>query len=125
MAIWDTGATQTVINPRLSKLLNLQATGRDKVRGVSGEQIALTYIVDIFLPNHFVYKGLNVVAIDFGERDILIGMDIIGAGDFAICGGKFFSFALPSFENPIDFVKKTERVNLKIEKQNRKIQKNL
>ena len=54
------------------------------------------------------------------HMDALIGMDVIGMGDFSICRGEFFSYCIPSFENPINFVEKAEKVNNKIAKQTRR-----
>lgn len=49
-----------------------------------------------------------------GDIDILIGMDIIIFGDFAVSNGgekTLFSFAVPPFENKIDLLENANRVN--------------
>ena len=120
-ALWDTGATTTVINPNLAKELNLIPSGRKSMQGVHGSEIVNTYIVDIGLPNELTALGLNVSEANIGnDIGVLIGMDIIGNGDFAICNAKVFSFALPSFENPVNFVAKSNKVNERIHKRNQK-----
>lgn len=115
------GATGSVITPALARSLGLVSTGRVPMAGVHGEKKVNTYVVECVLPPDVVFKELYVSSADLaGSADVLIGMDIIGAGDFSICGGQFFSYCVPSFENPIDFVEKAERVNKRIVKQNRK-----
>jgi hypothetical protein len=45
---------------------------------------------------------------------MLIGMDIIGLGDFSISNGEnstLFSFAVPPFTNKVDLVEKAEVSN--------------
>ena len=50
---------------------------------------------------------------DIGKHGLLIGMDIMGSGDFSVCGDRFFSYCLPSFDTPVDFVKRAESENQK------------
>ena len=105
-AIWDTGATASVISPRMVRSLELVATGKAIVQGVHSKEEVNTYIINLFLPEKTVINGLPVSEAYLGEKtDILIGMNVIGIGDFAICGGRFFSYATPSLERPIDFVR--------------------
>lgn len=85
--IWDTGATNSVITESVIRQLSLQPTGKVKTSGVHGEEVVSTYIVDIGLPNHVVIANVQVSEgkLIGGKVDVLIGMDIIQAGDFAIC----------------------------------------
>ena len=65
------------------------------------------YSVNIELPNEVVFPGLLVTLGDFLGGDVLIGMDIIGAGDFAVTnqnGITKFSYRYPSSAD-IDFVR--------------------
>jgi len=65
-------------------------------------------MVSIFLPNHVVVPEVTVSECNLLGSDVLIGMDIIGNGDFAVTnldGKTVFSFRLPSRER-IDFVKR-------------------
>ena len=68
------------------------------------------YSVNIKLPNSVGFVGVPVSLGDFSNpklaADVLIGMDIIGRGDFAVTnfGGKTkFTFRMPS-QTHIDFV---------------------
>jgi len=74
----------------------------------SGETIANTYIVNICLPNKVVFCELKVTEGKLqGENEVLIGMNIISRGDFAVSGYDskiVFTFRSPQAEC-IDFVK--------------------
>ena len=69
-------------------------------------------LVSIWLTPDFALELCPVYIADFpGDEEILIGMDIITLGDFAICntGEKTsISFAVPPFPNRIDFTGKAE-----------------
>jgi hypothetical protein len=106
-AIWDTGATGTVITQKVIVACGLKATGIVKTNTANGEYQASSYLVNVVLPNSVGFANLKVTEgnLGVGGPDILIGMDIIGGGDFAVTnyGGKTtFSFRLPSMET-IDF----------------------
>jgi uncharacterized protein YchJ len=114
-AIWDTGATGSVITEKIVKELDLMPTGMTKVSTASGERDVNTYIVSIWLPNNVVVGNVKVTeGIIHGEYEVLIGMDIITKGDFAITnydGKTVFTFRFPSAEC-IDFVKKIRQESL-------------
>ena len=110
-AIWDTGATNTGVTPRVARECGLVPIGQTTVVGVHGEDLSNVYLIDVYLPN-----GLTVREITASEMpgltgrfdDVLIGMDIIGLGDFAVSnyrGKTTFTFRVPSLEE-IDFVDK-------------------
>lgn len=107
-AIWDTGATGTVITNRVVKKCDLKPIRRTKVYTVSGEEETLVYLITIFLPNNIVVFGVSATLGKINEKcDVLIGMDIITHGDFAITnkGGKtVFTFRIPSSVR-LDFAK--------------------
>lgn len=68
---------------------------------------AETYLVNIFLPNKVMFTGVRVTKGAFPGADVLIGMDIIAAGDFSVtnCDGTTtFSYRHPSIKH-IDYVK--------------------
>ncbi len=60
---------------------------------------APVFVVDVCLPNGLVQEGVEVTADDLPSGDdALIGMDIIGLGDFAVTaykGGTAFTFRYP------------------------------
>ena len=107
-AIWDTGASHTVITEHVVTECGLLPTGMVEVIGVHGSEIVETYKVDVLLPMQVQIKGLKVSRTKrlFGDADILVGMDIIGLGDFAVSswqGRTTFSFRMPS-TGRIDFL---------------------
>ena len=108
LAVWDTGATNSVITENVIVQCQLQPTGITEVHTAQGSHRTETYLVGIFLPN---FVGFSSVRVSKGTlpsaHDVLIGMDIIGSGDFAVTnkdGKTVFSFRMPSIER-IDFVK--------------------
>ena len=106
-AIWDTGATGSLVTQKVIDACGLVGTGMTLMHGVSSSGMAETFLVNIYLPNHAAYPNVRVAKGSFTGGDILIGMDIIATGDFAITspgGITQFSFRVPSVGN-IDFVK--------------------
>jgi len=116
-ALWDTGATSTCIKPALWEHLKLCPfePGRSKLAGIGGSVEAELTFIDIFLTSELEIKNCPVYAVSFpGDADILIGMDIIGMGDFAVCNTgnvTSFSFVVPPFPDRINFVDKTTAAN--------------
>jgi len=111
MGIWDTGATVSVITDKIVYDLNLQSTGMAEVHHAQGMAHVETYMVNIGLPNNVGFAGMTVTKGVLSGADALIGMDIIGQGDFAVSnfdGRTFFSFRVPSTER-IDFTGKAPR----------------
>ena len=108
IALWDTGATNTVISKDVVKRCGLKPTGMTLVHTAGGESYPNTYLINIILRNNVEVPNLKVTEGEiFGNKDILIGMDIINMGDFAVTnrdGKTVFSFRIPSLEC-IDFVK--------------------
>jgi len=98
-ALWDTGATCSVITPAIVKMLNLSPVSYTFMSGVSGIELAAQYYVDLELPSGVIAgKVLAVEGTPLG-CDLLIGMDIIGLGDFMMsyCNGTtHFGFRTPS-----------------------------
>lgn len=113
-ALWDTGATSSVITKKTAGDLGLVSTGMTRVNHAGGTSNHQTYVVNFFLPNNVGVPGVCVsecedIAGDFGA---IIGMDIICRGDMAITnhGGKTtMTFRIPSFEE-IDFVPQSNRI---------------
>ena len=74
-----------------------------------------TYLINLFLPNNAALKALRVSEGSIAGADMLIGMDVIGMGDFAItnCNGfTWWTFRIPSIEG-IDFVEEINDHNKK------------
>ena len=108
-AIWDTGATNTVISPKIAQECGLKPISVVQVHTANGERLSQVYLVSIFLPNHVVFPQVRVTEGTISGADALIGMDIITQGDFVISNkdkNTVFSFRIPSVER-IDFVKQT------------------
>jgi len=113
-AIWDTGASGSVITARVVKELNLVPTGRADVYTASGQHNVNTYLVNILIPPGVQFVALRVTEGEItGGLDVLIGMDIIGQGDFAVTnenGETCMSYRTPSVQR-IDFVKEINEYN--------------
>jgi len=125
-AIWDTGATNTAITNKVATECGLLPTGMCKVRTANGENDTCTYFVSLYLPNKVCLPQLRVSQATLFGADILIGMDVIGSGDFVITnfqGKTYMSFRMPSIEC-IDFVKQAKIKNLIQPKSIKKISKN-
>ena len=83
-AIWDTGATNTVITSNVIERLGLTSIDEIDIRTANGLRRSNVYLVNIYLPNRVVFTGIPVIDGDIHGADVLIGMDIIGASDFSI-----------------------------------------
>jgi predicted aspartyl protease len=106
VALWDTGATLSGISNRVAQQLGLQSVGRVMVDLADGASVVRSHIVDIELPKGTRFRNLTVLECDLAPEDVLIGMDIIAQGDFALsaAGGRTtFSFRKPPVSE-IDFV---------------------
>ncbi len=83
------------------------------VAHVDGLSRAETYLVNIYLPNNVAFSGVRVTKGTLtGGASMLIGMDIINTGDFAVTnfnGITKFSFRVPSIEH-IDFVEESKKM---------------
>lgn len=113
-AIWDTGATHSVITESVLNQLSLFAIDNTTVSGVNSRKIVPVTLVHIGLPNKILIPNHRVSVCDISGGDMLIGMDIISCGDFSICTGDnktLFSFAIPPFETKIDLVDKADKIN--------------
>lgn len=98
-AIWDTGATGTCITHKVVEALGLYPIGYCKISTAGGVVDSPRYRVDVRLPNNVVITNMVVTECTLDGADVLIGMDLITMGDFAISnyGGKtVFSFRFPS-----------------------------
>jgi hypothetical protein len=99
-AIWDTGATNSVVTQTAIDACGLKQIGVAQVQGVGGTTTEPTYLVSIRLPNGVAFNPVTVTRGILGHgSNVLIGMDIITMGDFVITnknGSTIFSFCVPS-----------------------------
>ncbi len=101
--LWDTGATGSVITQKVVDALKLSPIDFVTVHHVQGESpLTEVYIVDFALPNKVGLSGLRVTKGVLGDIDVLIRMDVIGSGDFAVSnfdGKTVFTFRAPSIQH--------------------------
>jgi len=110
--LWDTGTTRTCIKPWISKQLNLRLlTAQTQLIGIGGEIDPHIAFVNIRLMCDIEIQSCPVYVTDMpGFADVLIGMDIISKGNFALCNidnKTSFSFIVPPYPEPVDFTTKT------------------
>ncbi|OAV71236.1 hypothetical protein Barb6_01489 [Bacteroidales bacterium Barb6] len=106
VALWDTGATGTVITRNVAEQLGLKPVSKAKVFHVDGESYVNVYMIGIRIPPDVGFSSLRVTEGILTGIDVLIGMDIISQGDFSITnsgGLTTFSFQHPA-THCIDFV---------------------
>lgn len=111
-AIWDTGATGSVITQRVVDACTLKPTGMTRMQHAHGSADVERFVVNFRLPNNLAIPNVGVIRSDLGApADILIGMDIIALGDFSISNVNnrtVFSFRIPSIK-AMDFVKEADQ----------------
>jgi hypothetical protein len=116
-AVWDTGATSTVVSPDAAGKIELVSIDKLGVYGVNSYTEVDVSVVSIILPNGIVLKNKRITVCKLPPTvDMLIGMDIILMGDLFICnaGGRtLFSYALPSLPDKIDLVDRAEEAGKK------------
>jgi len=106
-ALWDTGATCSVISNTIAERILLRKICYAEMRHANGIERVPVFVAGIKLPNQVIIPELTVLSCNpIHEFDLIIGMDIIAKGDFAITGkngNTKFSFRMPSIAD-IDFV---------------------
>jgi len=105
-AIWDTGATNSAISQKVVDACDLKPIGMVEVHYGDGTALSEVYLVNIGLPNNVAFQQVHVTKMAVITADVLVGMDIIASGDFAVTnknGQTVLSFRYPSIEC-IDFV---------------------
>jgi len=126
--IWDTGATNCVITKKIVDGLSLKPIGVAEVHHAQGKTFANKYLVNIILPNKVVITDVTVTEGILGDlADVLVGMDIITLGDFAVTnenGQTTMSFRVHSFKR-IDFVPESNQHNFVLEKGTQKMKKDI
>ena len=114
-AVWDTGATNSMITQAVIDACGLKPVSTTTVSHALGDtEDVEVFLVNIGLPNGVGIPVLRVAKAVLKYGDILIGMDIITAGDFAVTNrGGFtkFSFRIPP-QADIDFFAEEKKNNL-------------
>jgi len=130
MAIWDTGATHSGITKKVADNLGLRPTGIAEVRHANGKSLTNTYLVNISLPNGVTVSQIRVTEVQLlpdpnipeeKQPQVLIGMDIIAMGDFAITNSgqkTTLSFRTPPHKE-IDFIPEADEQNIQETGRNR------
>ena len=98
-AIWDTGATNTCITKKVAVECGLPIVGTTEIHHANGKDTVDVFLASLYLPNGIAIPVIRVSEAKLIGADMLIGMDIIGQGDFAISnfkGSTQFSFRMPS-----------------------------
>lgn len=109
-ALWDTGAAVTAITPKVAQALGLIPITYETVFHAQGQGRAPVYKANVLLPNGIEFHNLRILEGNLYGFDLLIGMDIISEGDFALTnrdGKTVFSFQIPS-THLYDFEKQQE-----------------
>ena len=103
-ALWDTGATFSVISRDKVAELGLVPVDFSQAYTANGWYETPVYRIDLFLPNGPLIKGLRVSQSDLMVCDMLIGMDVISLGDLPLTnnGKTVFKFAIPPESNKDD-----------------------
>lgn len=127
--LWDTGATNSAITRELAGKLGLKPLTYVKVAHAKGEDITPVYLVNFFLPNKIFIPNIKVTECESsaGNFGLIIGMDVITMGDFALTnenGKSTFSFRIPSIRK-IDYASEARSLS-KYRKDNhgKKLQRN-
>jgi predicted aspartyl protease len=107
-ALWDTGADCSLIKQEVVSKLNLKYISKGFFSTPSDKKILCNiYVVNLFLPNIPMIPNIQVIEGHLNDCDMLIGMDVITQGDFAVSnfeGNTAFSFRIPSLMK-FDFCK--------------------
>lgn len=100
-AIWDTGATSSMIAESVANILKLKPIGHTVIAGVHGVNNANTYCVDVKFNIGATLKDIKVAeASNTGGFGLLVGMDIIGRGRMYLDGTS--DVLSVTFEIPIE-----------------------
>ena len=103
-AMWDTGATNTLISPKIIQTLKLKPFGKSSISSANGVIEANSYLIHVGLPSGSIITNILALENDNEDYEIVIGMDIITQGDFAFSNKdehSTFSFRIPSSEEII------------------------
>ncbi|MCL2793106.1 MAG: retropepsin-like domain-containing protein [Spirochaetaceae bacterium] len=109
-AIWDTGASMSVVTPEIKDKLKLTPIDKKTIAGVHSTQVVDIVFITLELPNNVIKKNIEAAVCNIpSNAGMILGMDIISLGDFALSHGSdqtFLSFAVPPFQEKTDFSKR-------------------
>lgn len=122
IAIWDTGATNSVITQKVVDDLQLKPIGVTEMHHAGGTSISNVYLVNIALPDGVMVSHVRVTLAELTDANtpedqqshVLVGMDIITTGDFAVTNHNqktTLSFKIPTSKE-IDFVPEAKEHNV-------------
>ena len=85
-AMWDTGATGSIITQKVVEACGLKPTRTSFLQGVHGIEKTEAYSVDIYLPSAIMFHKVHVVKGNYcnGGWEVIIGMDLIAIGEFSV-----------------------------------------
>lgn len=111
-SLWDTGASMTLVSPRVAELLRLHLSHKTvPIRtGLGGKAQIKIHTAYLHIVLGAIPLRLEVGVVDKpssdSDIDVVLGMDLIAQGSFATSydGGQLlFSFCYPPAPMPIDF----------------------
>ncbi len=113
IGVWDTGASMSSISNDVLIQLGYMPYKQTQMQTANGTATTFLYKLDIYMPNMNFIPGMIIAGINIQDDKIqmLIGMDIITYGDFAITNfmsKTIFSFRIPSLHS-IDYVKELHK----------------
>ncbi len=114
-ALWDTGATRSVISKEIAKSLGLTSVGTSNVSHGGGATTSPRYVVNFVLPHKVGIGGVLVTEFPPpADRsfNVIVGMDVICFGDFTITnvsGETWVSFRTPSCA-AVDYVVEANKI---------------
>lgn len=125
-ALIDTGATHSAVTKKVADELGLIQSGLTRNHTAGGlVENAKTYVVDIYFKGGSIcFKKYEVVEVQLtaGNYEMLIGMDIITQGDFAIThkdGKTKLTFSVPPTRD-FDFVPESNNHNRFLQEKQRR-----
>ncbi|MBI3136698.1 MAG: hypothetical protein HYZ14_18635 [Bacteroidetes bacterium] len=107
-ALWDTGSSNCMITRALAESLELHPIKKVPVAHHEGLSYSNVYLMAIYVTKrYYFFVELTETNAPSDNFEIIIGMDVISKGDFALTSKNnriTFSFRLPSSTH-IDFTK--------------------
>jgi len=107
----------SAITPEIRDKLKAETIYRKKIAAIHTTKEVDVVYVTIELPNRVFKQTIEAAVCDMAPNSkMLIGMDIISLGDFALSNGNdqtLFSFAVPPFKDKIDFSKRIKKLGVR------------